>query len=340
MAMQCDMESSSASPAAEPGSASSSANFESLLPQVEQYLESCHKGSWHTTLNSHVSTCPKTLGGPIVRSVTQCQTFTPPGSASGTWRCVLDLPNSFEPGDGLRLVTEIEAVTKDATSEQACRRAFSRLLMGRPEMVVLQPTHWKVSLDELLVNISLPGMPHQALPVHVNEASEFRRQIGVLQGQLADMRAEIASVRAAAAAAAATAATARALQDALRGAAVQVNGLGTGASATNGYIRRRHMTPPKSALPAKAARASLLRDAGTVAEAARPLIPAAKPAPASLLRPKHPGLAPVSRPPPAVPKPVAVWRLGPWPMRDALPPPGPPVSIVVSSMSSDSDDDL
>ena len=167
--MQGDMESSSASPAAEPGSASPSANFERLLPQVEQYLELYHKSSWHTTLNNHASTRPKTYGGPLVRCVTECKTFTQPGSASSAWRCVLDLPNSFEPSDGLRLVTEGEAANKDAASEQACRRAFSRLLMERPEKVVLRPAHWKVSLDELMANIPLPGEPHQALPVHVNE---------------------------------------------------------------------------------------------------------------------------------------------------------------------------
>ena len=166
--MQGDMGPGSSSSAAGPGSASPSAKFESPLLQVVQYLESCHKGSWHTTLNNHASTRPKTYGGRLVQSVRECKTFTPPGSARNAWRCVLDLPNSFEPGDGLRLVTEVEAATKEAADEEACRLAFSRLLMERPGQVVLRPAHWKVSLDELMAKISLPGGPHQALPVHVN----------------------------------------------------------------------------------------------------------------------------------------------------------------------------
>ena len=65
---------------------------------------------------------------PLVPAVTECKTFTPPGPASGAWRCVLELPNSFQPGDGLRLVTEGERATKEAAAEQACRLAFTRLL--------------------------------------------------------------------------------------------------------------------------------------------------------------------------------------------------------------------
>ena len=144
IAMQGDMGPGSASAAAVPSSASPSASFENLVPEAEEYLESCHKGRWHITLNNHASTRPKQYGGPLVTAVTQRKTFTPPGTASSAWRCVLDLPNSFEPGDGLRLVIEGEGATKEAASEQACRLAFTRLLMERPGLVVLRPVYWKV----------------------------------------------------------------------------------------------------------------------------------------------------------------------------------------------------
>ena len=129
-----------------PGSVSAAAGSGSASPPtVEQYLESVHspKVSWHLTLNNHAPTRPKEYGGRLVPAVTQCKTFTPPGSASGAWRCVLDLPNSFEPGDGLQLVTEGDGATKEAASEQACRLAFSRLLMERPGLIVLRPAHWR-----------------------------------------------------------------------------------------------------------------------------------------------------------------------------------------------------
>ena len=110
--------------------------------------------------------------GPLVRGVTHCKEFTPPGSASSVWRCVLTLPNSFAPGDGLQLVTEGEGATKDAASEHACRLAFSRLLMASPENVVLHPHQWTVLPNELLAH--MPGLveSHQALPVHVNPRRE------------------------------------------------------------------------------------------------------------------------------------------------------------------------
>ena len=126
----------------------------------------------------------------------------PPGSASSVWRCVLDLPNSFEPGDGLRVVTEGEADTKDAASDAACRCAFSRLLIDNPEKVVLRPTHWNVSVDELMAHISRLLMePHQALPVHVKKRkAQFSREAAserytdtpeVWESRVADLLREI-----------------------------------------------------------------------------------------------------------------------------------------------------
>ena len=77
---------------------------------VEAYLAQHHVStiSWHLTLNNALSTKPKAQGGPVVQSVTQCKTYTPvaPGSASASWLCSLDLPNSFTPADGRRLQTE------------------------------------------------------------------------------------------------------------------------------------------------------------------------------------------------------------------------------------------
>ena len=137
MAIQGDMGPGSASAAAGSGSASP--------PTVEQYRESVHSPtvSWHLTLNNHASTRPKEYGGKLVPAVTQCKTFTPPGDASGVWRCVLDLPNSFESRDGLQHASEGEGATKVAASEQACRLTFTRPLMERPGLVVLRPVHRK-----------------------------------------------------------------------------------------------------------------------------------------------------------------------------------------------------
>ena len=136
---------------------------------VEAYLEEHHCGSWHWTLNNHASTRPKAYGGPLVRAVTQCKTFAhvAPGSASESWRCSLDLPNSFTPTDGLRLQTEGYGSTKDEASEHACRQAVARLLMTNPSQVVLRPLHWTIPPSALLEGLPGTETVHQALPVHV-----------------------------------------------------------------------------------------------------------------------------------------------------------------------------
>ena len=92
----------SANPGDGPGSASPFSNHFAQAPsdRLLAYMESCHKGSWHTTLNNHAPTRPESYGGPTVPSVTKCTTFTRPGPASASWRCVLDLPNSFTKDDG------------------------------------------------------------------------------------------------------------------------------------------------------------------------------------------------------------------------------------------------
>ena len=124
--------------------------------------------SWHSTLNNHASTRPKIHGGAIVPSVTDCKTFTKPGSASASWQCILDLPNSFAKDDGIRLRVSSEAPTKQEADENACRLAFTHLLMENPGQVVLWPGHWNKTIDELLGNMPESVPPHQALPVHVN----------------------------------------------------------------------------------------------------------------------------------------------------------------------------
>ena len=80
------------------------------------------------------------------------------------------MPNSFAPDDGLQLQAEGEGWTKNAASENACRRAMAQLLLTNPSEVVLRPIHWKVGVDELLA--AMPGKPvdgnQKALPVHVS----------------------------------------------------------------------------------------------------------------------------------------------------------------------------
>ena len=138
---------------------------------VERYLEEHHKGStaWHLTLNNHASTRPKEYGGSLVHSVKKCKTFAhiEPGSASAAWRCSLDLPHSFTPGDGRRVEATGYGKTNNEASEAACRRAMAVLLMRSPGDVVLRPLHWWISLESLVRGLPGTVAEHQALPVHV-----------------------------------------------------------------------------------------------------------------------------------------------------------------------------
>ena len=134
---------------------------------VEAYLENHHKGSWHTTLNNHASTRPKEYGGPLVHSVTSCKMFTASGSASDNWVCVLHLPNSFEPNDGIELHVEGQGKTNAEASDSACRRAMAQLLSQQPSQVILRPRHWTISLAQLLAGMPGAGVTNEPLPVHV-----------------------------------------------------------------------------------------------------------------------------------------------------------------------------
>ena len=150
---------------------------ETLMPQplaglldVEEYIALHHVGSWHWTLNHHASTRPKKYGGPLVKAVTACKTYTE--AAPGRWHCTVDLPNSFSPGDGWQLLAEGEGGTQNEASEHTCRRALAVLFMRNPSQVVVRPNQWKVLPDALLAN--LPGIHgvHQALPVHIPMRSQ------------------------------------------------------------------------------------------------------------------------------------------------------------------------
>ena len=139
-----------------------------MTAAVEAYLEE-RKGEhiqWHAVLNNNTSTRPREHGGPLVRSIKACKTFSG-SSASGEWECALDLPNSFAIGDGLAVQTSGTGASKQAASEVACLRAVARLISANPSAFVLRPAHWTVSPEELLAHLPGAHAGHQPLPVHI-----------------------------------------------------------------------------------------------------------------------------------------------------------------------------
>ena len=152
-----------------PGSASArDIEMRAGVAAVESYLEQHHKGSWQLTLNNHTSKCSKVDGEPLVKCVTKCMTFVhiEPDSASAAWRCSLDLPHSFTPGDGRSVEATGYGKTKGEASEVACRRSMALLLITCPRDVVLQPLDWWISPSVLVEGLLCTDLVQHSLPVH------------------------------------------------------------------------------------------------------------------------------------------------------------------------------
>ncbi len=146
------------------------------LEAVENYL-SQHRQPyipWHTILNNHSSTRPDARGGKTCHSITQCKTFVQT-RWGGSWICRLDVPNSFAPGDGLRILVVIEAPTQAEAGQLVCRRAFAHLLVQNPARVVLRDKHWAISPARLVDGLPGVAPEHQPLPVRLPVRAEEAR---------------------------------------------------------------------------------------------------------------------------------------------------------------------
>ena len=152
-----------------PGSASErDIEMRAGVAAVERYVEQHHKGSWQSTLNNHTSKCSKVDGEPLVNSLTKCMTFVhiEPDSASAAWRCSLDLPHSFTPGDGRSVEATGYGKTKGEALEVACRQCMALLLITCPRDVVLQPLDWWIPPSTLVKGLLCTDLVQHSLPVH------------------------------------------------------------------------------------------------------------------------------------------------------------------------------
>ena len=113
-----------------------------------------HWISWHIAVNSHANTRPEVHGGHLCASVTQCKTFEQTPGAASVWRCTLRLLNSFQPTDGLEVLTVGVGDSKDAASEEACLTAFATWLCRDPSQVILRPKHWRVPHADLMEEVN------------------------------------------------------------------------------------------------------------------------------------------------------------------------------------------
>ena len=152
-----------------PGSASErDIEMRAGVAAVESYLEQHHKGSWQSTLNNHTSKCSKVDGEPLVSCLTKCMIFVhiELDSASAAWRCSLDLPHSFTPGDGRSVEATGDGKTKGEAVEVACRQCMALLLITCPRDVVLQPLDWWIPPSTLVKGRLCTDLVQHSLPVH------------------------------------------------------------------------------------------------------------------------------------------------------------------------------
>ena len=155
----------------------------SIVDSVEKLIVAEHAaGSWHHILNNHSSIMPKHAGGPMFKSLTALKIFW---QESDTWICKIDMPCSFQAGDGRPLSVQVAAPTKNMADANACCRAFAMLLALDPSNVVLRPTHWKCSEAELVHRIAqLLQQEHQPLAVFPSRAAGSTKARQAVGGDL------------------------------------------------------------------------------------------------------------------------------------------------------------
>ena len=104
----------------------------------------------------------------MVSCLTKCMTFVhiELDSASAAWRCSLDLPHSFTPGDGRSVEATGDGKTKGEAVEVACRQCMALLLITCPRDVVLQPSDWWIPPSTLVKELLCTDLVQHSLPVH------------------------------------------------------------------------------------------------------------------------------------------------------------------------------
>ena len=144
-----------------PGAGSANAPGTASARDLEQYITQGRLSfiSWHTMLNNNVSTRPNQHGGKLCHAVTACNTFTKnaPGTASA-WRCTLELPNRFAPGDGMRARTIGEWADERACLRGRMSQGCGSSVGGESRAARVATQAWRVPIQTLVDRIG----PHQA----------------------------------------------------------------------------------------------------------------------------------------------------------------------------------
>ena len=142
------------------------------LAALEEWLQSQlkDKRTWHNILNLTTSTRPKVNGGALFRSLTD---VTQQAREGKQHKCTMTLPCAFEHGDGLGFTVSALANTASQAHELACRKALTKLLSLDAGRVVLRPTSWHCTEEDIVQHFAqvLGTDMHQPLAVPEPRAS-------------------------------------------------------------------------------------------------------------------------------------------------------------------------
>ena len=142
------------------------------LAALEEWLQSQlkDKRTWHNMLNLTTSTRPKVNGGALFRSLSD---VTQQAREGQQHKCTMTLPCAFEHGDGLGFTVSALANTGSQAHELACRKALTKLLSLDAGRVVLRPTSWHCTEEDIVQHFAqvLGTDMHQPLAVPEPRAS-------------------------------------------------------------------------------------------------------------------------------------------------------------------------
>jgi hypothetical protein len=98
---------------------------------------------WRHVLNNHTTNRPTELQPNLVRCLEDHLTSSlVTGHGTGEWRTELQLPHSFDHGDGRSHTLVATGASKTQSVANVCWLAFTVLVLSRPERVRILPNHW------------------------------------------------------------------------------------------------------------------------------------------------------------------------------------------------------
>ena len=100
---------------------------------------------WHTILNTHSTSRPKSHGGSLFPALTNLYVD---GQENDSFICTLHFPCSSAPNDGLGFQVSATGGSVNEARDAACKLAFAHLIRQWHDWVIFRSNHWNMSADQ------------------------------------------------------------------------------------------------------------------------------------------------------------------------------------------------